>query len=233
VAIFDITEGPPGQGKSLDAGRIARKLLVRNRKWHEKGNPVRKIYSNIKWSNEFERELGIFGEYWSDLRELCELRDVDIIWDEIANELDARNWTNLTNEVKRMLSQHRKRGLDIYGNTQDYEMVDKRARLMFTRVERLTKLIGSRDTSATKPKIRHVWGVIIKRSLENFRSATSMDDRKYSPIPTDIFFIERALIDIYDTTQDIPIGKPPPLQHMEKICEKHGKGCDFRKVFHD
>jgi len=232
MAEFTVTEGPPGTGKSLDASRTARKLWLRNKKWAEAGNPVRKIYSNIKWSESFEKEMGEFCAYWSDLRELCQLRDVDIIWDEIANELDSRNWTNLTMEVKRMLSQHRKRGLDIYGNTQDFEMVDKRARLMFTSVYRMAKLIGSGDPSATKPKIKFVWGVIIKRELENFRSTSDMQSRKYGAIPSDIFFIEQELIDMYDTTQDVPIGKQPPLSHLERVCELHGKGCTYKATQH-
>jgi len=233
MAVFELSEGPPGNGKSLDAARLARKIYERNRKWHEKGNHRRKIYSNIKFAPHIETEWGDYLAYWSDLRQLCDLRDADIIWDEIANELDSRNWTNLTVEVKRMLSQHRKRGLDIYANTQDYEMVDKRARLMFTGVQRLWKIVGSPDPSATKPKIKRVWGIIVKRELENFRSANSMEDRKYALIPEALFFIEKELISMYDTTQDIPIGKPPPLQHLEKECERHGKGCDFKKVFHD
>jgi len=49
--------------------------------------------------------------------------------------------------------------------------------------------------------------------------------------------IQREIIEIYDTTQDIPLGKQPPLRHEVRVCEHHknngGSGeCDFCKTFH-
>lgn len=235
MAIFEISEGQPGQGKSLYTSKETIRLLERNKKWFEKGNPKRKIYSNIKFSEKFEKKWESYIEYWSDLSDLVKIKDCDIIWDEIATELDSRNWTNLSVEVKRFLSQYRKRGIDIYANTQDFSMVDQRARLMVTKVRTLVKLIGSRDISNTKPAPKKIWGIIFIREVTNYKE-TDPEKKKYEIIP-DFLIIKKELTDIYDTRQDIPLGKPTPLKHEVRFCEHHkdagGDGkCDFCKTFH-
>jgi len=195
--------------------------------------PVRRrILSNIKFSEEFEERWGgIFSKenpdawisYWSNLSELHDARHVDIIWDEIATELDSRNWPNLSPETMRMLSQYRKRGLDIYANTQDFSMVDARARLMITSVDTLKKLIGSPDPSATKPEVKRVWGVILVRGVENWKEV-DMTKKRYNMFNWSLMLIEREYVDMYDTTQDIPVGAYPPMRHIERYCEL-GEAC--------
>jgi len=235
MATFEIVEGPPGQGKSLYTARTALRLIKRNRLWERKGNPRRKIYSNLKFSENFEKEHVGYIEYWSDSSQLVKLHDCDIIWDEIATELDARNWNNLSIEMKRFLSQYRKRGIDIYGNTQDFSMVDQRARLMISNVRTLRKVIGSRDISTTKPNPKHIWGLVLIRDVVNFRE-TDLQKKKFELLPS-FLLIERILVDIYDTRQDIALGKPPPLRHEIRFCEHHkdagGDGtCDHCKIIH-
>jgi len=217
MATFEITEGAPGQGKSLYTARLATRLLARNLKWYLKGNPKRIVYSNLKFSEEFENEWPGWIEYWSDSSTLVKLSDVDIIWDEIATELDARNWPNLSIEMKRFLSQYRKRGIDIYANTQDFSMIDQRARLMISNVNTLTKIIGSPDISTTKPPPKRIWGLIMIRNVQNFRE-TNPEKKKYDFFPG-FMMITRELIEIYNTRQDIALGKPPPLKHEDRYCE--------------
>jgi len=236
MATFEITEGAPGQGKSLYTAKTARKILLRNQRWEKAGNRKRLLWSNLKFSNDFEKEFLGYIAYWSDSSQLVKLRDCDIIWDEIATELDSRNWVNLSIEMKRFLSQYRKRGIDIFGNTQDFSMVDQRARLMISNVRTLTKIMGSRDISTTKPPPKHIWGFVLIRDVINFRE-TEPEKKKFELIPS-FLFITRELVSIYDTTQDIALGKPPPLRHEVRFCEHHkdvgGQGnCDFCKTFHN
>lgn len=235
MATFEITEGAPGQGKSLYTARTARRILLRNQRWERKSGVRRLVYSNLKFSEEFEKEFDGYIKYWSDSSQLVKLRDCDIIWDEIATELDARNWPNLSIEMKRFLSQYRKRGIDIYANTQDFSMIDQRARLMISNVRTLTKLVGSRDISTTKPPPKYIWGVCLIRDVQNYRELDP-EKKKYD-ILFSLLFISRNLVSIYDTTQDIALGKPPPLRHEVRFCEHHkeagGHGdCDFCKIFH-
>jgi len=236
MATFEITEGAPGQGKSLDAAQKTLWLVKRNIKWEKKTGIRRHIWSNLKYSQNFEDKYGEYIRYWTNTDELVKLRDVDIVWDEIATELDSRNWINLSVEMKRFLSQYRKRGCDIYANTQDFSMIDQRARLMISKVTTLKKIAGSRDISTTKPNPKFLWGLIMKREVTNFRE-TDPEKKKYNLIPS-FFLIEKALVSIYDTTQDIPTGKPPALRHTVVYCEHHksqgGNGnCTFCQVRHN
>jgi len=235
MATFEITEGPPGQGKSLYTARTAARLLLRNLRWESQGNPRRILWSNLRFSEDFEKKWDGFIKYWTDSSQLVKLRDCDIIWDEIATELDARNWPNLSIEMKRFLSQYRKRGIDIFANTQDFSMIDQRARLMISNVRTLTKIIGSRDISTTKPPPKRIWGLVLIRDVINYREVEP-DKKKYEIFPS-FMLISRELVSIYDTRQDIALGKPPPLRHEIRFCEHHidagGKGgCDFCKTFH-
>jgi len=220
MATFEITEGAPGQGKSLYTARLTKRILKRNKKWFEQTGVIRPIYSNLKFSEDFEKEGEGYIFYWSDSAELVKLFDCDIIWDEIATELDSRNFADLSIEMKRFLSQYRKRGIDIYANTQDFSMIDKRARLMISAVRTLNKIVGSRDISTTKPNPKYIWGLVIIRNVQNYRE-DDPEKKKYDLIPT-IMFIEKSLVALYDTRQDIPVGKPAPLQHKELHCEFYG-----------
>jgi len=243
MATFEITEGAPGQGKSLYTARLAKRLILRNTKWELAGNPRRRVASNMRFSEAFEALYGVCATpddlsgmiiYWTDSNELCKLKDVDIIWDEIATELDSRNWPNLSIEMKRFLSQYRKRGIDIYANTQDFSMIDVRARLMITNVFTLSKIVGSRDISTTKPPPKYIWGIVMIREVQNFRE-TNPEKKKYSIIPS-FMLIERELTEIYDTTQDIPLGEPTPFKHTVRKCEFFGTPghvCeDHAKIIH-
>jgi len=243
MAIFEITEGAPGQGKSLYTARLAERLIKRNAKWHLKGNKLRQVASNIKFAQWFEDEYKEFIVYWTQPEQLLEMRDVDVLWDEIATELDSRNFANLSQEMKRFLSQYRKRGVDIYANTQDFSMIDARARLMVTKVYTLSKVLGSSDISTTKPPPRFIWGMVMIREVVNFKE-TEQDKKQYAFLPS-FMFIERRLTEMYDTRQDIPQGSPPRLKHKVVYCEHYGKmmpdkhgvmrlhDCQYHKIIHD
>jgi len=238
MAKFEITEGKPGQGKSLYSAGKARDLIIRNKKYFNNTGNIRYLYSNIKFSDEFEEfatlENGVcLIKYWDRIQKITELHDVDLLWDEIATELDSRNFANLTDELKRFLSQYRKRGVDIYANTQDFSMIDLRARLMITNVYTLKKLCGSPDPSPTKPPIKKIWGIVMVREVENILS-DDPHNKKYSFLPS-FFFIDKDDVDIYDTRQDIPQSPPAPLRHMVYECEHKddpNHNCKHQKVVH-
>jgi len=116
--------GLPGSGKSLRLAKIAVDLLERNRRYYKKSGVLRTLCSNIKFAPHIEEKYRGFIEYWTDPYQLTRKRDVDLIWDEIATYLDSTQWQNVPLELKRWLQQHRKYGIDIYGTTQDFPMID-------------------------------------------------------------------------------------------------------------
>jgi len=220
MATFEITEGAPGQGKSLYTARTARKILLRNIRWEHAGNPRRKIYSNMKFSNDFEKEFDGYIEYWSDSSTLVKLHDCDIIWDEIATELDARNWPNLSIEMKRFLSQYRKRGIDIYGNAQDFLTIDPSVRRLTSELFSVYKVMGSRRPGENRPPVRWVWGLLLSRHVDPKSLATINDENnlEYKGLPH-VELIQKKVCAVFDTTQDFGQLKYPPLHHKEQKCD--------------
>ena len=236
MAFFEIIEGRPGQGKSLFTAFTALRILKRNKKWHETlGRPKRILWSNIKFNSAVESEYAGYIKYWVDIDVITQIKDSDVIIDEIAVFLDSRLFASLSSGMKRLLSQYRKRGLDIYANTQDIGMVDINARRVISGARTASKIIGSPDPSATKPNIKRIWGVIMLRDITNF-AETNPEKKKYGIIP-EFLFITRELVEMYDTTQDIGAGELPKLKHVIQYCEHYDSldpihKCTYQKISH-
>lgn len=221
--------GRPGQGKSIYMARKTLELIHRARSIKKKYGFVRKIYSNLRYSKEFEDANADLLVYWTNPMELTVIKDCDIIWDEIAVELPADGWTNTHREIRRLLAQHRKRGIEIYANTQAYKGVDINFRRMVERLYTVRKLIGNRNPSATLPPVRTIWGIILIRELDPIETEEKLEMKPISIIP-DFLWISKKLVSIYDTSQDIKKSDAPPFVHDERYC--YNPGCRFKKVIH-
>ena len=221
--------GRPGSGKTLLMAREATNLIRRNKKYMERVSNPRYIWSNIKFSTDVEESFP-YIKYWSDPRQLTELRDCDVLWDEMPAHLDATEWANMSLELKRWLQQHRKVGVEIYGTAQSFSQVDISARRLVSTLYLLTKLMGSRTPTATKPDPKIIWGVGIKRLVD----PVSFDEQAPQVIGAfpGIFLMGKKSVSVFDTTQIIEVGEYPPLKHIARTCERHGKGCNFHKVIH-
>jgi len=225
IAIFT---GLPGAGKSYKMAQVAIDLLHRNKKIRKKYGIHRVIVSNIHFSEKIEKEFEGYIKYWSEPAELIELRHVDVLCDEIATHLDSTQWANMSLELKRWLQQHRKFGVDIYGTTQDFSMIDKSMRRMTSDLKHLTKLIGSRDKSSTKPPVKHIWAVVSVKTLD---PTTYEEENKVSlnTIPS-FMFITKEGTQVFDTGQEIKAGEYPPLNHIDRHCGR--EDCSFHRVIH-
>jgi len=212
IAIFT---GLPGAGKSLKMSATFVELLYRNKKIKEKYGFDRKIYSNLHLSKEVEEEFPGQFVYWTDPSELVKVRNADVMWDEIATYLDSTQWQNMSLEIKRWLQQHRKFGIEIYGTTQDFAMIDKSMRRMTSDLKHLTKMFGSRDISSTKPPVKYVWGLIM---VQTFDPTTYDEETKKALGFPSFMLISRSSVNVFDTTQEIVAGKYPPLNHIEREC---------------
>lgn len=253
--MIEIYVGLPGAGKSLRTAEILLQLLHRNKKYFhkmvndhkremlraakagdeqlyaalEESFPVQRVvYSNISIHPEIEKQFAGYIKYWSDPFQLVKLRDCDVIWDEIATHLDSTQWQMVPLELKRWLQQHRKMGIDIYGNTQDFPMIDISMRRLVSRVFLMKKIIGSRDKSATRPEVKNPWGVIVMREVDP--SCFTSDKTDYKFVSTTFTWITKTLCNVFDTRQEITAGKYPPLRHIERECQD--ENCTFHKVLH-
>jgi len=90
----------------------------------------------------------------------------------------------------------------------------------------LTKIVGSRDPSATTPPPRWIWGVVAKVYLD---PRNYQEDRKLtSGVFAGFIFINRKGVELYSMHNDIKPGKYPPLQHRSRHCPN----CGYQKVVH-
>jgi len=226
--MITIYVGLPGAGKSLRTAKETLNLLKRNKKYFEKSGNQRKIFSNIKMSKEIEEEYKGFIEYWEDPSELVKVRDADVIWDEVATYLDSTQWKEVPLELKRWLQQHRKYGIEIIGNTQDFPMIDISVRRLTGRVYHMRKLFGSRDKSATKPEVKKPWGVVFLREVDP--DSFTSDRTEYRFIAWEFLTIRKKYCNAFDTRQEIKPGVYPPLRHIMRNCEH--ENCGFVKVIH-
>jgi hypothetical protein len=194
----------------------------------------RRVATNMRLSEAQIKLMGEYLFYWSDLEQVIQLKDCDLVIDEIAEFFDAREFEMMSRSVKKFLSQYRRLGIYIYGNTQHWSMIDKRARLMFTHVFKMVKVIGNSDPSPTRPPIKSIWGFGLVLPVENFES----DDEKMMKLDWfgfKHFFVNRQHIEMYDTREIISNREYPPLKHIVRKCEFSddiNHKCDFCKITH-
>jgi len=223
-----IYTGLPGSGKSLRMAQTLMSILHRNYRWYKKSGKKRIVYSNLKLAPEIEERYKDLIAYWGDPEQLVKVRDADIFWDEVATHLDSTQWQNVPLELKRFLQQHRKYGIEIYGTTQDFSQIDISMRRLTSDLYYLQKLCGSRDKSATRPDVKFPWGLILMRTLDpqNYKE----DEKLNKASGWWFMFITTALVNAYDTRQEIKMGSYPPLKHIERHCIN--ERCGHVKLVH-
>jgi len=241
IAIFT---GLPGSGKSYKLGQTVLDILHENKKRFEKQidkywttkslrvlkEPERRyLWTNLQLSPEIEKEYKGYIKYWTELRQLTPLRDADVVIDEIATYFDARLWETLSLELRRWLAQHRKFGIEIYGTAQDFAQTDKAFRRLTSDLLHLTKIIGSRDISATKPSPKYIWGFSLVQTLDPQRYDEEKSKFANNGIPK-FMWIGKAGTDVFDTRAEVKLSSALPLKHIQKECED--LTCGYHKVIH-
>lgn len=220
--------GLPGAGKSYKMANTLCQILERNKKWHERTGQVRVVHSNLRISAALEEEFIGFIKYWTEPAELVSIRDADVFWDEIATHLDSTQWQNMSLEIKRWLQQHRKFGIEVYGTTQDFAMIDKSMRRLTSHLFIISKLIGSPDKSATRPPVKFIWGVSTISAMDPTQYDENESKQK-AGFPS-FMFLSKEGTEVFDTTQEIKTGKYPPLNHIARECIT--PGCKFHRITH-
>jgi len=221
-----IVTGLPGASKSYMCAQHTVRLIARNKRWHKATGVKRQVVSNLVMSPEFEAYAGDFLRYWEDPEELPGLKDCDVIWEEMGAHIDSRSWEQLPLALRRWLQQHRHRGINIYGNCQDFADVDVAVRRLTGQLLYLTKIVGSRDPSPTSKPPMIIWGVILKMYLDprKYKEENKLSDGVFGGVE----FITKKGVRLYSMRNDIKPGKYPALQHRSRTC----LDCGYTKVLH-
>lgn len=190
----------------------------------------RLLWTNLKLTTPVEKEFEGFVQYWTDLRQLTPLRDCDVLIDEVATYFDARLWETLSLEMRRWLAQHRKFGIEIYGTSQDFAQVDKAFRRLTSNLVYLTKIMGTRDLSPTRPPPKFVFVLSLVKELD----PTVYDEQKSkfqsSGLLPRFMIITKRDVAIFDTRAEVNLSSALPLKHIERVCERND--CPFHKTQH-
>jgi len=225
LGIF-VCAGLTGSGKTTWLSDRALWLLSDNRSTHlRKGLPLRRVASNVRFSPQIEQQFEGGILYWDNPEELITLRDVDVMWDELATALDSTQYKDTPLSLKRWLQQHRKMGVCIYGTVQDFPMLDIGMRRLVHRLRYAIKIIGSRDLSANMPPVRWPWGVIFLWEVRRQDFASGVEEYKWTSWIPELLFISKRLTSAFDTTQQITGVMLPAVrmipQRVEYFDEKN------------
>jgi len=222
--------GLPGAGKSLKLADTVIEVLYRNRKYHKKTGVKRMLYTNLAMSPKVMTEFRDYIEMWVDLRQLLPLRDVDVVIDEVATYFNARQWENLSVEMNRWLTQHRKFGVDIYGTAQDFAQADKAFRRLTSDLLYLTKIAGSADISPTRPLPSFIWGLVLVQTLDPVRYDEEKSKFTQVGLLPRFMWISKRKVSVFDTRAEVKPSSGLPLKHSVRVCEL--PDCNFHKTVH-
>jgi len=247
--MISLRVGLPGSAKSYMSCVTIQDLLKRNRRWFKKTGRIRPVRSNLVLNPQFtahandkgtlELNKGVYIspgwqkwnaehqllEYWEDPEELPYMNNCDVIWEEMGAHVDSRSWEQLPHELRRWLQQHRHRGVNIFGNCQDFADIDVAVRRLCQEVTYQYKLIGSRDPSPTSFPPKYIWGLIMMWYLDP-RAPTNEPFKNRAYAGTE--WITRETVNLYSMFNDIKPGKMPPLRHVERTCPH----CNKIKITH-
>lgn len=228
-----IYTGLESSGKSLRLAKVVEDLVYRNYKWKKKTGIERPIASNMIFSKEFydevTKKVGIPILYWDNVAELIQLKNCDVIMDEVGNYFDSRLWADLSPDLRRWLTQGAKMGIELYGSAQDFAQVDKSFRRLVNELYEVTKVMGSPRPAATKPPVKVIWGICLIQKLDP--NGYDEDKKSFSRYGFPSFFtIRRKYCEIFDTSQEIKLSDALPMRHINKQCIN--SDCDFHKTVH-
>lgn len=232
-----LVEAKPGQGKSVYAiYRMIHVLMLR------KDVQVRTNIP-IKFPPRFDKKYGDRLGYvatWQDIKREMMTQTSDVmskkregtmifILDELSLLLDANNWDNLPQEVKFLLRQHRKYGVDILGFSQSVRDIDVKYRRLVQRLFTVSKVF--------------VWpyffafGVFYLREWDS--DDVDLEKRERQPLsllryPPELVVVSPSIFAVADSWHVFEPLKTPVrvVQHVEVVCDLHGANCTQKHVLH-
>lgn len=235
-----LVEAKPGQGKSVYATyRIVQRLLT---------SRDLIIATNIpltlppKFRDKYGHRL-VHVENWGDIKRVM-LSQVEhqsmgkskeqsmlFVLDELSLLLDANNWENLPMQVKYLLRQHRKYGVDILGFSQSVRDIDVKYRRLMQRLFTIQKIFVW--------KFIYPFGLFLLREWDS--DDVDLEKRERVPLPLityppEFVYADKAILNMSDSWNvfTIPDHITKVVEHVEVVCTLHGSGCEglHRKITH-
>lgn len=215
-----MNEANPGNGKTYIASITFMALLIRNVTWFKKGKikKIRPIATNIAINHAIVEKYPEYIIIWTDMAELIDLRECDVIFDDMGSYLDSQRWADVPVSVKRWFRLHEHYGVDIYANAQNFSDVVGAVRKLTVSLTRTFKIIGSKRPAETKPPVKKIWGLFVTRTVNMNDFEKDLDSRTY----TDWFghwrLLRKKYCAVFDTLQDLETSDWPALEYIAREC---------------
>lgn len=236
-----IYEGLPDQGKSYVTAWQTLELLERNKRWWDKQmvKQWRPVATEMKLASWVEEKYGIypngFIRYVHLMKDLPELRQCDVIIDDMGTRLSAQRWQETPDAVRNWFRLMGHYECDVYGNAQDFLDIDVSVRRKTRNVISLSKLCGNPRPGETYPPIKRIWGIILKHKVHYSELDKEQWKRKESRMGMPIL-IRKEICEIYDTLQLLEKAELPPYECVERHCTNPSHvdayGRPFKQFYH-
>jgi len=227
--MISLVEAKPGQGKSTYATYMIMDMLIFKKNI--------KVATNIPLSlPESKKRRNLYHvNDWQDIKKLMyehienTTRDRKIegtlvfVLDELSILLDANNWDNLPQEVKFLLRQHRKFGVDIIGFSQSVRDIDVKYRRLVQRLFTIRKLF-------VVPIPKYPYGLFWVREWDSDDVDKEKQERNPLPLifnPPELVLADPAVFRATDSWALFELNKSPVRihDHVTNICALHGADC--------
>lgn len=204
------------------------------------------------WLNKTNTDLSEFGveyEHQNNPENKHPLHDADVYWPEVSTHFSAEESAKGATPrwIKSMLAYARKRSLRFFMDCQEYDdlAISFRRQLKGGKVFWCTKLYGSSDISASKPRpVSFTWPNFLlymasfkflgKEPLWGRIAEYEFDPRELESVRDELervkilesrnslsqkVFIRAKYVNAYNTAHEIPPYKPNEMEHVMLWCE--------------
>jgi len=263
--------GHRGSGKTQHQAAVLKREL-RYLRWLHKTYPYIKqpiVYSIQRFNEKITKEFKDFLYYWDDATELryCPrkkcwrgkqrhpLHGAVIVFDDIGTILPPDEWRTTPMWLRKIFKQGRHFGIRVLANVQDPFDCDINFRRTCDIAYRFRKILSNRDPDETRPKIKRIFGLYLRRrvkaetlwklgdktdeEIQIMRLKDKENEKIYGvSIFRDAFAASYHLItknkcELYDTLQNVQEYKPRGFQHTETKCnDPTHPHCKFKKTTH-
>lgn len=220
--------GQEGSGKTLLLGRETERLIYRNVRLAKQTGTMRPIVSNIAYSSrliQLGKTLGVPIREWRDVAELETFEECDLFIDEIGTYFDSRTFSDLPLSTRLWLAQGQKRGVHIYGGTQDWGQVDISFRRLVSSLYEVKRLFGTRRPSKSIPGSRYPFALALKWKIN---PVSDIEKLKTIGLFPSLIMMTKVDTERFDTNARVPMSKAPPLVHIERFCQV----CEKNHISH-
>lgn len=204
--MIEVYSGNPGSGKTSYLSRIAHNCLKKSLARFEKSGKVRFLYSNIKFNPELELKYKRFIKYFDDLENIADIKNSDIIIDEISLYFDSHNWESLPRRTKKYLRLHRHYNVNIFGATQDFKTVDPSFRRLVAKdnLYYFDRFWASREPDPDLPPMKYPYLFTVRRRVRFDCYDDEKIDYRFTGYKFCLFL--RKDFNVFDTHQEFSLG---------------------------